>query len=175
MRKVDPNLLPIATSTLNGGVKASSTFAVAADGTASVSTDAQTLQSHPASYFLAATAQAVDSAGLNGHPASYFAVAGSTITLLPTAFTAGAALVSGNYAVVKATTTNTFTLPAAPPNGTQIGIRDGSNNFATYNQTVTTGGTDKIGPSGDTSMLLKTSDMSVTLIYDSANTTWWIL
>lgn len=76
--------------------------------------------------------------------------------------------------VVKLTTnaTGNIVLPNSPPAGTRIIIKDGKQNFATYNVTVAVQGTNQI--EATTSLLLDKSRMSVTLAYDGEGD-WWIV
>lgn len=99
-----------------------------------------------------------------------------TLVLTPRTISAsGAAMLAGDYGVFKMTGLGSHTLPATPANGSQIGLRDGSGNWATYKQTFTAGGSDKIGPGTDTTLECSANDASIMLIYDANNTTWWIL
>lgn len=69
------------------------------------------------------------------------------------------------------TTTVTATLPATPPHGMTVMIRDGAGNAAVQNITVAGNGNTI---NGIASKLITTNYGSITLVYDNGNTDWGI-
>lgn len=128
--------------------------------------------SNPVSNLEVATKQYVDTAITNVNAA--IADVDTTLTVLNSLSTNYNVTAAHQILVVKLTSAaaGNIVLPDSPPAGTRIVIKDGKQNFATYNVTVAVQGTNLI--EGTTSLLLDKSRMSVTLAYDGEDN-WWIV
>lgn len=96
--------------------------------------------------------------------------------LSPTAIKIEDGYIAAANDLVRCNTTNgafSITLPAAPADGTIIGIVDVTETFLTYNLTVNRGGSDTI--ENDTSCILDINGAYSAFMYNSTTTNWRLL
>lgn len=119
-----------------------------------------------------ATKQYVDAAATTLNAA--IADVATTLTVINSLATDYTVSAAHQILVVKLTASavGSIVLPNSPPAGTRIVIKDGKQNFATYNVTVTAQGTNKIETA--TTYTLDISRMALTLAYDGEGD-WWIV